>query len=750
MSIIETINNCRLCKSTNLEEAINLGEQIITSRFPVYGDFSTPKTPISLCLCNECGLLQLYQTTFSSELYEYEYGYRSGISNTMREHLKNYQEEILTIVKLNDGDTLVDIGSNDSTMLHYYSDKYNRIGVDPTGDQFKECYGDVELLPTYFTYDNFQKRYPNTKCKLVSSISMFYDLPDPVQFAKDIYQILEDDGIWTCEQSYMPNMIKTNSIDTICHEHLEYYGLIQIKKIADMSDFKIIDIKFNDCNGGSFRVYFAKNSSLRYNEKSDLINSIVKEEQTMGYMNIDTYKNFIKKCDNEVNKLKYFINETNKMNKKTYVYGASTKGNCLLQYANLGETEMKYAVERNPKKVGKMTNTGIEIIDEEKMRESPPDFLLVLPWHFRKEIIERENTFLKNGGQLVFPFPIFEIVSYKPKPKVLITGCNGFLAGYVIDELKEEYTIYGINRSSEKNRPECITFNFDMNDYALLEKTICTINPKYIIHLSAVTSSIEAFNDPIQSINTNGLITAKICDIIHKNKLSDIVLFNSSSSEIYKGNVNHVVDETSYRDMFHIHPYSISKILSHQIVQFYRDTYGYNFSNGIIFTCQSSKKSNKFLFNKLAEHIKENKEQQQQQCKENNIPVPLEINSISAYRNIIHPFDVATAIKTIITNKPGGQDYNICNMRSYKMYDLVIDMYKKSGITLKENEKENINENILYNIDTGLPVIKINKDINNGLDQTENNIQGLPTKLLSLGWTPTYTVNDILDEILIM
>ena len=729
MSIIETISNCRLCKSSSLEEAINLGEQIITSRFPVYGDFSTPKTPISLCLCNECGLLQLYQTTFSSELYEYEYGYRSGISNTMREHLKKYQEEILSIVKLNDGDTIVDIGSNDSTMLQYYSNKYNRIGIDPTGNQFKEYYGDVDLLPTYFTYDNFQKKYSNKKCKIISSISMFYDLPDPVQFAKDIYNVLDEEGIWTCEQSYMPTMIKSNSIDTICHEHLEYYGLTQVKKIADMSDFNIIDVKFNDCNGGSFRVYFSKKSSLIYNENTILINTILKEEQNFGIQNIDIYKKFINNCENEVNKLKYFINETNKNNKKTYVYGASTKGNCLLQYAKLGENEMKYAVERNPKKIGKMTNTGIEIISEEIMRESPPDFLLVLPWHFRKEIIERENTFLKNGGQLIFPFPNFEIVSYKPM--ALISGCNGFLADYVINEMMNDYTIYGINRSTKNNRKDIITFNFDMNNYSLLEKTICTINPKFIIHLVAIASSVEAFNNPIEAINTNGLITAYICDIIHRNKMNDVILFNASSSEIYKGNINHIIDENNYKNMFHIHPYSIAKIMGHQIVQFYRDNYGYNFSNGIIFTCQSSKKSNKFLFNKLTEHIK--------QFKKDNIP--LEINDISSYRNIIHPYDVAIAIKTIIGSKK-GEDYNICNRSSIKIYDLVTELYKKSGYILEERD------NILYDINTTLPMVIINKDSNNGLDKEIINIQGFPNKLLSLEWSPKYTNEDIMNELL--
>ena len=447
MSIVTVITKCRICKYENLIDVINLGEQVITSRFPVYGDYTTPKTPIILCMCQNCGLLQLRQTTFSSELYEYEYGYRSGISNTMRTHLKQYQEEILAKISLNEGDIVVDIGSNDSTMLQYYSKNLNRIGVDPTGKQFKEYYGDVELIPDYFTYDNFTKVYGNKKCKVVTSISMFYDLPDPVQFAKDIYNILDNDGIWSCEQSYVITMLKRNSIDTICHEHLEYYALKQIKEIADQANFKITDVNFNDCNGGSFRVYFAKKESKLHEEAIQLVKNIINNEEEYGIMNPNIYKEFIKRCDEEVKKLSNFINCVNQNNQTMYIYGASTKGNCLLQYANIGEDKIEYAVERNLNKVGKMTSTGIEIISEETMRQTPPEYLLVLPWHFRTEIVEREKDFLNNGGQLVFPFPHFEIVS--SKPKLLVTGCDGQIAHYVKEQFTD-YTLYGIGHQNEK------------------------------------------------------------------------------------------------------------------------------------------------------------------------------------------------------------------------------------------------------------------------------------------------------------
>jgi len=404
-----TLLECRLCKSASLTNVIDLGEQYITSRFPVHGDWSTPKTRMSLCRCNNCFLIQTSQTTTSADMYEHEYGYRSGISNTMRAHLKNYQQEILGKVNLQPNDAVLDIGSNDSTMLQYYNTNLKRIGVDPTGSQFKQYYGAVELVPTYFTKSNFQEVYGNLKCKVISSISMFYDLPDPVQFATDIHDILDDEGIWTCEQSYLLSMLETNSIDTICHEHLEYYAIRQIKDIADRAGFKIIDISFNDCNGGSSRVYFAKKSS-QHKEATAALEAILDKEKAAGLNTPAAFTDFMVRVNIQVKKLTEFIESARKEGKETWVYGASTKGNCLLQYANLGESSLKYAVERNPQKIGKMTATGVPIIGEETMRESPPAYLLVLPWHFRTEIIERENAFLEKGGGLIFPFPEFTVV----------------------------------------------------------------------------------------------------------------------------------------------------------------------------------------------------------------------------------------------------------------------------------------------------------------------------------------------------
>lgn len=720
-------NECRICKNTELIDVINLGQQVITSRFPLYGDFSTPSTPIVLCLCTNCSLVQLKYSTNASELYEYEYGYRSGISNTMREHLKSYHDEILSKVHLDDCDTVVDIGSNDSTMLQYYDKKLKRIGVDPTGKQFKEFYGEVELIPTYFTYENFRNVYPEVRPKIVSSISMFYDLPDPVQFAKDIHNILADDGIWTCEQSYILTMLRRNSIDTICHEHLEYYSLTAVKHIADMADFKILDVKFNECNGGSFRIYFAKKSCGLYSESTDLINKIIEDERDYCIKSPALYDRFMENCEYETVKLNRFISMVNDCGQKMYIYGASTKGNCLLQYANIKERDIRYAVERNPNKIGKMTSTGIGIISEETMRANPPEYLLVLPWHFRDEIIQREDEFLENGGQLVFPFPNFEI--YSKKKKVLVTGCNGMIGNYVVDEYNDgKHSLYGFahkNKSHSHCDVKITTSYFDICNKYELEVQLDIIKPDIIIHLAGISSAIDAFNSPIKALELNGMVVANICDMIHRNKWN-IKLFNASSSEIYKGHVTYDVKENDH-NMYHSHPYSIAKTMGHSIVDFYRETYGLNFSNGILFTIESKLKQGNFLLRKIANHCKVWKETQE----------PIVLGPLDSYRTILHASDASKAIK-LIMEQSTGDTYIIAGQDNVTVSGLVLGLYGIAKIDAY------ILNNAIY---CENKIIATIEKKNNGIDNVPINITGTPQKLYDLGWKQQKSISDILKEI---
>lgn len=733
LEILSVCRECRICGNSDLVDVINLGNQIITSRFPVYGDYSTPSTPITLSLCSVCSLVQLKYSTKASELYEHEYGYRSGISNTMRAHLKSYQEEILSKLStpLAPGDSVVDIGSNDSTMLQYYDPTIQRIGVDPTGEQFRQFYGEVALIPTYFTYENVTSVYgPSLRPKVVSSISMFYDLPNPVQFARDIHQLLDDDGIWTCEQSYLLTMLRRNSIDTICHEHLEYYSLTAVKYIADLADFKILDIKFNECNGGSFRLYFAKRASDQYEEAVDLIQQLLSDEETFQIKNPALYHSFVATCDREVHKLKTFLDAVNDNGQQVYIYGASTKGNCLLQYGNLTERDLPKAVERNLNKVGKMTSTGIGIISEETMRANPPAYLLVLPWHFREEIIQREDAFLQQGGQLIFPFPTFEI--YSKKPKVLITGCNGMIGRHVVEQYAKdgEYSLYGFAHHHGKGRfpsPGFPTFYFHIQDTSQLERNLSIVQPDLLIHLAGISSSIQAFEQPTAALEVNGLAVARICEVIHKNKWPT-KFFHASSSEMYKGHQTYHVSENDHH-LYHRHPYSIAKILAHSMVDFYRTTYNLPFYNGIFFTVESKHRKGNFLLRKIRDHATQWKETFE----------PITFGSLDSHRILLHATDAARAVK-LIMEQPTGDNYIICGDESVQVLELVKQAYGCQGIPVELRDKLLCSgEKVVAYLTTNQP---------KGIDEVPVNITATADKLKALGWQPTYSVSQILHDLM--
>jgi GDP-D-mannose dehydratase len=713
------LKHCRLCCSTNLIEVLDLGNQYITSRFPLKGDYNTPLTKIRLVMCLECNLCQLKDTTPSFELYEHLYGYRSGISHTMRTHLKEYNDEIQTFISLEPNDYVLDIGSNDSTFLQYYSDKLKRYGCDPTGKQFMDYYNEVKLIPTYFSKETIQMNLGNNiHFKVISSISMFYDLPDPVQFAKDIYDLLDNNGIWTLEQSYVLTMLERNSIDTICHEHLEYYGLKQIKEIMDRSGFKIFNISLNNCNGGSFRIYVCKKENNRFEECLTEIEKWLENENQKQIHTPQRYLQFFNECTKQVNTLKDFINYVNKDNKKVYIYGASTKGNCLLQFGNIDSSYIQYAVERNPLKYGRTTSTGIEIISEETMRENPPEYLLVLPYHFKNEIIEREKIFLEKGGTFIFPFPEFEL--YSMKPRCLITGIDGQIGQYLVNILINEYNLYGITRNNINNHKNVLKLENNMKDKDKLEKMIVMIKPNHIIHLASITLTEECEQNPLDTLHINGTLTGYLCEIIYKNNLN-CNLFNASSSEMYKGHIDYFVKEDdSYYNPTTI--YGISKVLGHQLIQHYRNKYHLPFSNGILFTTESSLRKSSFLLKKVVNHAK----------KWNETNEVLELGSLESYRNILHTYDAAQAIKLII-KQSYGNDYIISNLDTYKVEYIVILLYKYYNIELDKKE------NIYYDKLTGKAVLKVGSELRN----VSTKINGLPTKLLELGWNPMYCIDDI-------
>jgi NDP-4-keto-2,6-dideoxyhexose 3-C-methyltransferase len=414
----KAVNECRICGNRDLIPIMDFGDQALSGRFPSQGEPDPPTAPLELVKCNTsrnfnfCGLLQLEHTVSPEEMYSQSYGYRSGINQTMRMHLKGIVQRIQEIVDLKPGDVTLDIGSNDATLLKYYKIKgLGRIGIDPTGEQFSEYYtDDIELISDYFTSSNYLSVYPDRKAKVITSIAMFYDLETPMKFVKDIERILDPNGIWVFEQSYMPTMLKLNSFDTVCHEHLEYYALKQIDWMLRKNQLRIFDVELNEINGGSFRVYACHNNSAIKSNREKIDSTLFNEDKS----DLDSalpYQEFKERVFRIKDELYDFLYTEKAKGRAIYIYGASTKGNVLLQFCNIDSTLITAAADRNPEKWGRRTPaTHIPIISEEDARKAKPDYFLVLPWHFRREFIERERAFLSGGGRFIFPLPEIEII----------------------------------------------------------------------------------------------------------------------------------------------------------------------------------------------------------------------------------------------------------------------------------------------------------------------------------------------------
>ena len=313
--------------------------------------------------------------------------------------------------ELQPGDTVLDIGSNDSTSLRAYTTPgLHRIGIDPTGAKFKSYYpNDIALFPDFFSAETFRKS-GRTSAKIVTSLAMFYDLEDPIAFARDIRSILATDGVWHFEQSYMPSMLRLCSYDTICHEHIEYYSFGVVQKIADAADLKVVDVQFNAINGGSFAVTATPKSSKR-RPNAAITNWLLEQEDRMGLGTPGPFREFEERVYRHRADLIRLVRALNADGKTVVGLGASTKGNVLLQFCGFTAKDIPCMAEVNEEKFGRYTpGSHIPIVSETEARAMKPDYFLVLPWHFKDGIVFREQEFIASGGKMIFPLPEIEIV----------------------------------------------------------------------------------------------------------------------------------------------------------------------------------------------------------------------------------------------------------------------------------------------------------------------------------------------------
>lgn len=421
-------SGCRVCGNRVLSDILSLGN-LYVSNFVDFPEVSALRDeepyPLDVVLCNAaeggCGLLQLRHTVSPQKMYR-NYWYRSGVNKSMTDALTELAQTTECIAHMGSGDTVVDIGSNDSTMLRAYSTAHiQRVGFEPARNLMDFArQGTTKIINDFFAYELFAREFGGVKAKIITAIAMFYDLDDPNTFVTDVKKTLDQEGVFVIQQAYLPLMLSQNAFDNICHEHIEYYSLYSLEQLLKRHDLEVFDLELNEVNGGSFRTYIRHKGSFVGGDREGAVERVAelrKIEDALGLQSRAVYDQFAVRVEKVKRELTEFIDEAKQNGEVVYAYGASTKGNTLLQYFNLDSSKVAAAAERNPIKWGKYTiGTGIPVISEEQARADKPDYFLVLPWHFMPEFLKRERDYLDGGGKFIVPLPEFQVIGRDNMP----------------------------------------------------------------------------------------------------------------------------------------------------------------------------------------------------------------------------------------------------------------------------------------------------------------------------------------------
>ena len=404
------IKKCRICNSVNFYELFSLGNLSFTGKFTKSKINNIPRDYLNLVMCKKCKLVQLDRSFNPKFLYSKDYGYRTGINKTMTEHVKNVVKEAIKISKVKKDDYVLDIASNDATLLNFYPKYIITFGVDPLVKKYINFYKNIDYkVSNFFNIKDIKKKRIRKKFKIITALSVFYDLRDPNRFIREVSEILDEEGIFVLEHADLYSIIKNNIFDTICHEHLVFYSSKIIIEMMKNNGLKVFNHEYNEINGGSSRYYICHSKTNFKVSKN--IKKVLLRENLQGIELKKTYKLFFTKILNEKIKLIKLIKKIKNEEQDIHGYGASTKGNVLLQFYNINNKVVNYIADRNPLKWNSFTpGTKIKIISESQSRKIKPHFYLVLPWHFKNEILIREKNIRKKGTKFIFPLPKVRVV----------------------------------------------------------------------------------------------------------------------------------------------------------------------------------------------------------------------------------------------------------------------------------------------------------------------------------------------------
>ena len=590
MSVVE-INKCRICGSEQLEELFSLGNLYISTFVNSRGE-NIGQAPLTLVWCNNCTLVQLKHTAPQELLYSGHYWYRSGLNKIIIDDLKDIVEKSENIIALKYGDVVLDIGANDGTLLSFYPKNVIRVGCEPATNLIEHMKKNCDIpITKFWNYESYREKLGEKKAKIITAIGMFYDMDDPNQFIKDAARVLDNDGIFVAQLMTSKPMLEKNDVGNICHEHIEYYSYQSLKELFERNGLEIFKVEENSINGGSYRLFarHLQNGSINYPE------DITKKSY------LDFAKRIEKNKENCVNLIKRLVSE----GKKIYGYGASTKGNTILQYYNLTDKEILGIAEISEEKFGKYTvGTNISIIKEDDAKKDA-EYLLVLPYAFRDSFIKRESEWLKNGGKFIFALPTTEIYEERKKKRALILGITGQDGSYLAEILLEKnYEVHGMYRRSATGNTKNINHILnkitlhkgDLTDQTSLYKIISEVKPDEIYNEADQDHVGWSYDIPGYSYDVTAAAVGKILEII-KQINPKIKFFQPLSSTMF-GDAKEIPqkDSTPFAPQS---PYACGKLMAYYLAKYYRDVHGLFVSTAIFYNHDSPRRSEEYLLHKI-------------------------------------------------------------------------------------------------------------------------------------------------------